>query len=174
MQTVHVLGHTVGPWHRAVPLGILAMTVVALSAAFVAEQVYGLEPCVLCLYQRIPYAVAGLVAAAALVVSPPAKPWMLVGCAAVFVMGAGLAFYHVGVQQQWWEGIAACGGGGATPESIEDLRAELREPTPFRPCDEVDWSLFGLSLAAYNGIASMLLATISAWGARTVWREHAG
>jgi len=49
---------------RWAPLVILAASVGALGLAYVAEGVYGIEPCQLCLWQRVPYAVAGLLAVA--------------------------------------------------------------------------------------------------------------
>ena len=47
---------------RAVPIAILAASVGALGFAYISETVFGLEPCVLCLYQRVPYAATGIVA----------------------------------------------------------------------------------------------------------------
>ena len=40
------------------PLVILAASAGALASAFVAQYVFGLEPCVLCIYQRWPFAIA--------------------------------------------------------------------------------------------------------------------
>lgn len=36
--------------------GLAAISAFALSMAFTAQYIFGLEPCILCLYQRIPYA----------------------------------------------------------------------------------------------------------------------
>ncbi len=48
--------------------------------------------------------------------------------------------------------------------SIAELREQLLE-TRFIPCDEVPWSLFGISMAGYNVLASLGLALASFWAA---------
>ena len=40
-------------WSRLVPFAILAASIGALATAYTAELAIGIEPCILCLYQRI-------------------------------------------------------------------------------------------------------------------------
>jgi disulfide bond formation protein DsbB len=91
-------------------------------------------------------------------------------CGVVFLTGAGLALYHVGVEQHWWGSIAACGGGASTDMTLEQMRAALAAKPP-KPCDQVDWTLFGVSMAGYNVLASLGLAAFSLAGARTLLRS---
>lgn len=156
-----------------IPLAILAVSVGALAMAFAAEYLFGLDPCILCLYQRIPYAVTVVLAAAALVAPTHGRlrTGLVTLCAVVFFAGAALAFYHVGVEQHWWGSIAGCGGELATDLTLEDLKSQLTGGfVPRKPCDRVDWELFGLSLAGYNGFASLALGVASLAGARLVAR----
>ena len=148
-------------------MAILAASVGALATAYTAEWAFGLEPCILCLYQRIPYAVAGVFGLLALLLpSGRYRVWAVAGCGAVFVAGAGIAFYHVGVEQHWWMSQASCGAAGAGPEprTVEELRTLLGAKPP-KACDEIDWTLFGLSMATYNVAASLALAYGAFWGA---------
>ena len=154
-----------------VPLAILAVSIGALAMAFAAQYLFGLDPCILCLYQRIPYAVTVVLAAAALVAPTRGRlrPGLVTLCAVVFFAGAALAFYHVGVEQHWWGSIAGCGGELATDLTLEDLKTQLGGGfVPRKPCDQVDWELFGLSLAGYNGLASSALGVACVAGARLV------
>jgi disulfide bond formation protein DsbB len=167
-------------WPRLVPFGILAASVGALFMAYTAQYAFGLEPCMLCLYQRIPYAVAGVLGLGALLLPHGEKgdrtrTWavMLAGC--VFLAGAGTAFYHIGVEQHWWVSAAACGGGGGGPggSDVPKTVAELRQMLTAKPstaCDEMDWTLFGLSMATYNVVVSLALALGSLWGAAQIRR----
>jgi disulfide bond formation protein DsbB len=59
------------------------------------------------------------------------------------------------VEQQWWPGTASCGAAN-TPNSLQALMAQLKAQ-PIIRCDEVAWSLLGLSMAAYNLVFSMSL-----------------
>lgn len=142
---------------------VLAVCAVALAAALVGEHVFGLEPCILCLYERIPYAAAGLVAGllAALPTSPGLRRLGAGLCLLAFAANAGLGFYHVGVEQHWWTSAVCAVDGQQTQFTVEDLRAALQAPQ--RPaCDEVAWTLFGVSLAGYNLALSLVMAALCA------------
>jgi disulfide bond formation protein DsbB len=163
----------------AAPTGFarLALVLIALVslgtllAAFAGQYLFGLQPCILCLFQRVPYAVSLLIAGIGLAGwLGPRRTLPIIVCGGIFAVGAALAFYHVGVQEHWWGSIAGCGGGPVTGLTIDDLRADALI-TPLKPCDQVDERLLGLSLAGWNTIASALLAigcftTVSRLGRR--------
>ena len=148
---------------RTIAALILAASLGALAGAFVAETVFDLAPCPLCIYQRWPYVATALFAALAVVTAARGRwPALLVGLASlVFAGEAALAFYHVGVEQGWFEGLAACAGAGETPATLEALRAQLLEGPPPPRCDEPAWTLFGVSMAGYNVIYAAALAGFS-------------
>ena len=146
---------------------ILLASVGALAAAFTAQYGFGLRPCVLCLYQRLPYGLAAVLALAGLVgpLAGRGRPVLLALCGLAFAVNTGIAVFHVGVEQHWWAGLAACTGGGQPMAgSVEDLKAMLAGPPPPR-CDQIPWSLFGISMAGYNIPASLVLAGFAAWAA---------
>jgi disulfide bond formation protein DsbB len=147
------------------PLAVVIVSVAALGAAFASEIWGGLEPCVLCIYQRYVYGAAiavGLVTIGLL-------RWPALGrlgmalAALVFLAGAGIAVFHVGVEQLWWQGTAACHGPVFDPNLSLDELAEAMMNTRFVPCDQIPWSLFGISIAGYNVLASLGLAAASLW-----------
>lgn len=143
---------------RRLLLAILVISLGALGAAFAGQYLFGLEPCVLCLYQRVPWAAAALISALALGGWAGRLRLLAIAlCAATFAAGGALAFYHVGVEQHWWGSVAGCAGEAVTDLTLDDLRPEALA-TGLKPCDRVDWRLFGLSLAGYNVIASALLS----------------
>ena len=57
------------------------------------------------------------------------------------------------------------------PETVEELRRLLTEARPTKTCDEVDWALFGVSMATYNVATSLALAVGSFWGAEKIRRQ---
>lgn len=141
----------------------------ALVIALIGEHVFRIEPCVLCLYQRVPYVIVALVAAAGLVLplSPKMRGRAIVLCALVLAAGAALAFYSVGVEERWWAGVAGCEGtipSIATGQNLQDL---LRQSAGgLRACDENVWRLFGVSLAGYNVFVQAVVALASLAGLR--------
>jgi len=148
--------------YRHAPLLIALASALAMGTALVSQYGFDLHPCPLCIYQRIPYVVAGLIALVAVVKPALRKPALTV-IAVAFVINTGIAGYHVGVEQQWWAS-AVCGGGIPEVSTADDLLAAL-SVKPEKACDEVDATLFGLSMATYNVVACAALAAF-AWMAR--------
>jgi disulfide bond formation protein DsbB len=140
------------PRTAAVLLALLAATMLVFAFAF--EAFGGLRPCELCWWQRWAW-LAALPPAIAAWLAPGRLPAALLGLAALAVLaGAGIAFFHVGVELHWWRGTAACGSTGPAA-SVEELARQLRGQPVVR-CDEVSWSLFGISMAGWNGLISFV------------------
>lgn len=155
---------------------VLAASAVVLGAALLSQYWGGLAPCELCLLQRWPWGVAIVISfIATMVASRRALPWVALLLAAVFVVSGGLAFYHVGVEQHWFAGPTACSAAATAADTVEALKAQLLRQQPVR-CDEPAWSLWGISLAGWNLLASLImtgccLATfLQSWR----FREQAG
>jgi disulfide bond formation protein DsbB len=82
--------------------------------------------------------------------------WVALLLAFVFVVSTGLAFYHVGVEQHWFAGPTACSGAATAADTLEALKAQILHQQPVR-CDEPAWSLWGISLAGWNLLASLIM-----------------
>ena len=153
---------------RLIFAAILIISLGALANAYVAQYVYGFEPCRLCLYQRVPYAVTALLAIIAFfLASGGGRVAMAALCAGAYLAGAGIAFYHVGVEQHWW--LSECTGALARDLSIEEMKAQLMTKPP-KACDDPEWTFLGLSMATYNAVFSLALAAASLAGARLLAR----
>jgi disulfide bond formation protein DsbB len=120
---------------------------------------FGLAPCELCLWQRWAYAgaIAGLLPAVLLPRS--LSRLSLVAGALGFAAGSGIALFHVGVENKWWAGLSGCSAPTATG-SVEDFLKAL-ETAPVVRCDEVAWSLLGVSMAGYNMVFMAGLAVLA-------------
>ncbi len=151
------------------PALVLLASVAVVGSAVASQYLGGLEPCVLCYYQRYPwYAVIGLMLAA-LALGGRVRAALLGLAALLFVAGAGMGAYHVGVEHKIFAGPAACGSVTINAGSIEALRAQLIGK-PMVRCDQPAWSLFGVSMAGYNLLASLGMAALAAWLARREWQ----
>lgn len=151
---------------RLLAASLLLVSAVILAVAYVSQYVFHYDPCVLCLYQRKPYFVVialSFIAWALAGKKPCAARYVLMCCVAAFGAGIVLAFYHTGVEQTWWTGTQACGGGDSLPADgdIDALRAYLENKSVTR-CDVPTWKLFGLSMTVYNLLASTMLFSFTA------------
>jgi disulfide bond formation protein DsbB len=151
---------------RTSALFLLLASVGSLLAAFFFQYVIGLQPCILCIWQRWPYAVVIALTALTLaaVRSPRLKAALLALCGVALLIGGGIAVFHVGVEQHWWTGTPGCGV-PATANSLEEMRAQIMA-APVVRCDQVAWSLFGISMAGYNILISLALAAVALISAR--------
>lgn len=122
----------------------------------------GLAPCKLCIWQRWPHGIAVVIGLLAMFL--PGRAWSVLG-ALVVLFGAGVAFYHAGVELKWWQGPTTCTSGPIDGLSTQDLMNQIMN-APIVQCDQVAWSLFGLSMAAWNGIISVGLAGLWALSLR--------
>lgn len=154
---------------QPIPATLIALlvSVGALGAALVAQFGFDLKPCILCLWQRAPYALIILEALGMLVVlkkMPGANKWapfFLSALAFLFLVSAGIAFFHVGVEQHWWSLEGGCPVGGREEKSADQMLAELLT-TPVVPCDQISWRLFGLSITIWNVALSLGMAAYMA------------
>lgn len=154
---------------RARALMVFTASAAILLTAFAFQHIGGLQPCILCWWQRYPYFVTIVLALVAVAVAPQRKPAaaILLGlCGLAFLVGAGIAAFHVGVEQHWWQGTAECGANFGPAGSIEELRRRLEGQAMVR-CDAIAWSLFGISMAGYNFLLSLGLAVFALAGARS-------
>ena len=155
------------------PLLILLISGAMLAAAvFYFQGHLGLQPCPLCMQQRYwHWAVMGVSALAfvATRVQPKWINWAIVIVGLVLLGSAAMGGYHVAVEQKWV--VAQCDIGGtvnASDLSLGNLPdGDLRPPR----CDEIVWSLMGISMAGYNAMISLLLALASFYVALTGKRQ---
>jgi disulfide bond formation protein DsbB len=114
----------------------------------------GLAPCDLCMDQRYAHVVALVLAIAAIIVRGRLG-WLLAGLAvAALAVSGGIGIFHAGVEQKWWAGPTGCSGGSLTGLSTEEAAKRLMG-TPVVRCDEIPWSLLGISMAGWNAIVSL-------------------
>ena len=128
-----------------------------LLGAFAFQYIGGLPPCKLCIWQRWPHGAAIALGAVTLVVGPYLIVAALGALAALTT--AVIGFYHVGVEQKWWEGPQGCTGFDISGLSPAELM-EAINAAPLIRCDEIAWDLMGISMAGWNGIASLVFAAI--------------
>jgi disulfide bond formation protein DsbB len=134
----------------------LLLSLAVIGYVLFSQYVQGYQPCELCLRERWPWYAAiglGLVGLAL----PSRLVLALIGIA--FLVSAGLGLHHVGVEQHWWPGPEACTGGASGAQTIDELR-RLMHAQKVVQCDQVTWHLFGLSMATYNFLMSLLAGAL--------------
>ena len=121
---------------------VLALFIPAalLGGALAFQYIGGLHPCEMCYWQRWPHGAAILFALLAFT-APASAPL------AIAISGI-IGVYHTGVESGVFEGFTTCTSTAAT--SLQDILN-----TPLVRCDQIQWSLFGISMAGWNAILSL-------------------
>lgn len=141
----------------------LAMSLIALSSAFIAEGFLGLEPCILCVYQRYPFVIAALISILGIYLqsNKAASVVLLTLTGIVFFINSCIAFYHSGVELHWWESaFEAC-----TLMNSQDTEKSFIEnimSAPEARCDQIPWAdpIIHLSMANYNVLLCLSLFSL--------------
>lgn len=150
-------------------LGLLAAALL-LAYALYAQYGLGLEPCPLCILQRIAVLGVGVVFLAAALHAPPgaASRVYAVLIALIAAAGIGVAARQLWIQAQPPGAVAEC---GATLDYMLDVlppgEVLLKVLTGSGECSKIDWTLLGLSMPAW---VLMALAALALWGVVVNWR----
>jgi disulfide bond formation protein DsbB len=155
---------------RIVALALASLAAAMLLGALAFQYLGDLSPCPLCLWQRYALIVAMVLALGSALAMDNTARVILALAGVAFVVSAGVGMFQVGVEQAWWQGTQGCTGGQPTAGTLDQLMAQVQGKPPAR-CDEVAWSMFGISLAGYNVIISLALAAAAAVRAAIPERE---
>ena len=143
--------------------GLILICAIVLTMAYVMEHYFGILACKMCHYERNTFLAGGGIAMLCLFLPQPFQRHGILILGLIFMIGTLLAGYHVAIQNHWVDLPTFCASNDFSAfESVEALCEQLLQ-TPFVRCDQITWSLFGLSLAAYNALLSLLL-TLLCWG----------
>jgi disulfide bond formation protein DsbB len=144
-------------------LGLGSLFLMSLALYF--EHVMNLEPCTMCIWQRIPHIfVIALGILAALPLLETWRPPMTALTALTLTAGAGIALWHSGVELKLLPGPSSCSAAlslGDGDDAADLLNRILAAPQV--RCDEVPWSFLGLSMANWNGIISAVMAVAAGY-----------
>ena len=138
---------------------ILFISFFSLGSAYFIEYILGYSACNLCLIERIPYFLALLIILIGFFLNRFEK-FILISLGFIFLCATILSFYHVGIEQGFFEESLACISNN--DESLLNKKDLLKEIQNAKiSCKDVDFTLFGLSLATINTIISLILSVIN-------------
>ncbi len=135
---------------------IFTLSFFSLAAALYIEYILGFKPCILCVYQRIPYAIAILISLTAFFIGN--RNILLIILGLTFLAGILLSGYHVSIEKGFIEPMFSCTGENIKALEKEEILKSLNNIQP--DCRDVDFSLFGISLATLNFIISFVLTIV--------------
>ena len=145
--------------HKTVLSLIMLFNIFAIFAAFFIQYVLKHQPCNLCLIERMPYIASIIVISICLFLKKFEKISLSI-LSLIFFSSALIAFYHLGIEQGFIVESLVCDLNNEGKDlSKEALLNQLKE-VPVS-CKDVNFKIFGLSLATFNVFISLILGVIT-------------
>ena len=137
---------------------LIILSLIALSFAYFVEFFLGHEPCNLCKIERIPY-IGTIILSLLFIFINKWEKIILISILLMFVFGAIISIYHIGIEQGFFSESLLCKLGiSENIQTSEDLLKTLKK-TPIS-CIDVTFKIFGLSLATFNAFLSIVISYI--------------
>tara|TARA_B100000965_G_scaffold331125_1_gene295139 strand:- start:158 stop:637 length:480 start_codon:yes stop_codon:yes gene_type:complete len=134
-------------------IAIFIISLLSLLIALYIEFFLGFKPCKLCIYQRIPYLIS--IFLTFLGISYSKNLIWLYALLLVFFSSFLLSGYHLGIEQEIFKEFSGCTGKSLNiidkTELLKSLNSEIKS------CKNVDFRIFGLSLATINFLLSFVI-----------------
>jgi disulfide bond formation protein DsbB len=151
-------------------LGFLAC-VALMAYALYAQQVLGLAPCPLCIFQRVAVISVGVVFLIAALHNPSGLGARVYGALILLAAfcGMGISARHIWIQAQPPGTVAACGADLNFLMDIMPITEVVKKVlTGSGECGKVDWTFLGLSMPWW---VLFSLAVLAIWGAIVNFRR---
>ena len=137
-----------------------SFSILVLLSAYFIEFVLGYDACNLCLIGRLPYFFI-ITLSLIFFFFKKFKRILLILIFISFISSVLIAFYHFGVEQGFFEESLICQIKGLKQSmSASELLQELENNKP-KSCKNVNFKIFGLSLATINLFISLTLSIIT-------------
>jgi disulfide bond formation protein DsbB len=146
-------------------LGLASIS--ALLGAYIAEFVFNLQPCILCLYQRKPFFAIIALTILAIFIFKNEKYHKLAFFACLLALSINIiiASYHVGVEQKIFQGPTSC----STSQNLNDitdlveLEKALKAANTVK-CSEPAFTFLTISMAGWNVVYCLMLLIVAIIG----------
>ena len=144
------------------------LSIGTLGTALIAEFYFDLAPCELCLKQRHPYYIIILGFVIVSIMKWQERVWFYIGVQIISIYGLFYSVWHVGIENQLLSGPAGCSSGLNMTNNVSSLKEQILSK-PVINCEDIAWSIFGLSAATIN---SLLLFLIFILNAIYLWNNY--
>ena len=136
---------------------VILVSISVIGSALYVEHILSVAPCKLCLYQRIPYGISIVICFFGYFFSAN-KFWVHL-LIINFLFSIFISGYHVGIENNLFIEFSGCVNENLNTTNKAQLLKNLNSFIP--NCKNVNFTIYGLSLATINLILSIALALIT-------------
>ena len=128
---------------------IFLLSLIAVSSALIAEIIFNLAPCKMCLYQRNPYYFIIGIILFFYFLKKIESIWLYLFIEIAILYGIFYSAWHVGIEQNIFKGPSGCSSILNEASSTKDLKDQILNQDIIS-CSEISWTMLGLSAATIN------------------------
>ena len=135
---------------------ILIIAIVAIATALIAEHIFNILPCQMCIYQRYSYYSLIILSIIFLLLKKQNSSIYYLLVEIMLIVGLFFSLWHIGIENHLIGGPSSCSSDMGNISNIQDLKEYILN-RPVIACDEINWTFLGVSFAIYNSILQMIL-----------------
>lgn len=139
---------------------IFLLSVLAISSALIAEFIFDLIPCKICLKQRHTYYAIIILIIIFYLFKQNKNLFLFILNEIAIFYGLFYSIWHVGIEKKIISGPLSCSGTLSKTNSIENLKNQINNQAIIN-CTDVIWSIFGISAATINSILLILILILN-------------
>ena len=132
------------------------LSVIAISSALIAEYIFHILPCQMCLNQRYPYYFIISIFIIFYFINKTSSIWLYIFTELAILYGLFYSVWHVGIEQNFLSSPSSCSYKLEEGNSVSDLKEAILNQAVIN-CNEISWSMLGLSAATLNSLLLFLL-----------------
>ena len=137
-------------------LGLTLCSVSLLLIALYFQYILGLQPCKLCIWQRVPHVVIIILSFFGLI-NFKLRPSVCLSCLVLILANVFLSGYHVGIEYKLWNGPQSCSQSETLSNLSPEKFLEVILNAPVVQCDIIAWSFLNISMAGWHFILCSFL-----------------
>jgi disulfide bond formation protein DsbB len=135
---------------------VFLLSVLAIANALIAEFIFHILPCEMCYKQRYPYYFIISIFIVFYFINKTSNIWLYVLTELAVLYGLFYSVWHVGIEQNLLSGPSNCSGKLEEASSLSNLKEQILNQAVIN-CNEISWSILGLSAATLNSLLLFLL-----------------
>ena len=135
---------------------VFILSILAIFSALIAEHLFNLVPCEMCLHQRYPYYFIIAIFLIFYFIKKTSNILLYLLIELSVFYGLFYSIWHVAVERKILKGPQGCSGGIEKTSSTDILKEQILNQR-IVDCSNITWEIFGMSAALINTILLLII-----------------
>ena len=136
---------------------ILVLSLIPLVVAYISEYFFEIQPCKLCIYQRIPYIIIAIIGVIDLtkLFKKLSNKITNITIEILLIVNFSISVFHYGIEKRFFKFQSGCVNNLTNAGNFEDYKKMLANQD-YVLCDQVSYEFLGVSMNIWNVIYTII------------------